>query len=113
MSDDMMYMLVKPAKVDGTRHLAGAILPRSSLGRLPNIGWAVPVPAGAGIESANAPTAEPEPSTSGSAEDYSSLNTDEFIAAVESGELSPDEALEIEMARKNPRKGVLEALGAE
>lgn len=49
----------------------------------------------------------------GAGRDFSSLNADDFLAAVERGDLSREDAVALEEARDKPRKGVLDALSAE
>lgn len=47
------------------------------------------------------------------ATDYSAMNAEDFLAAVDAGELSKEDALKLEQAREKPRKGVLDALAKE
>jgi hypothetical protein len=42
--------------------------------------------------------------------DFGALNADDFLAAVEGGRLSKEDALRLEQGRDKPRKTVLEAL---
>ena len=47
------------------------------------------------------------------AKDYSSLNTEDFLDLVVSGELTRADALALEQSREKPRAGVLKALGEQ
>ncbi len=133
---EMTYILLKPLTVGGERREPGEFVPEAAswhnLGAYISTGKVVAVPKeqtdSSALEEAEkkhekrvkaikaeapatpAPEPEEEPEADEESLNYEDLTVDEVRDAVESGRLTADEALEQELNREEPRKGVMEFL---